>query len=329
MDEANVNAPQEGQAEQPMMTFNQLETMVNEAKEAEPQPDKGEAVSGQQPPDGQGQAEDPVSKVLADTGFKSVEELAKSQKEGHATITKLAQERAALQRDMEALVAFPQMIMKQMQGQQTDPQHPVQPQGQADSLTAELYKDMAPFIQQDIERRAAEIASNVVEQKITMRELGSRVNAKRSENPEEFDELRPIMVNLLQNNPHYEAHPKGLEIVYDMAKHVRDQRIAKITSKIFGEGVSVDKVREALQMVMGGQPPAPAAPNQQTAAPINPGAYVPPTGATTPPMTQRPKDYDHEIKSLMTADRIARDTPDKVLDLWWEKVNTQSNNLRR
>lgn len=327
MGEENLNAPQEGQVEQPMMTFNQLETMVNEAKEAEPQQDKGEEVSGQTPPDVQGQVEDPINKVLADTGFKSVEELAKSQKEGHATITKLAQERAALQRDLEALAAFPNMIMKQMKGQPGQPEpQPVQPQGQADSLTAELYKDMAPYIQQEIERRAAEIASNVVDQKISMRELGGRVNAKRSENPEEFDELRPIMVNLLQNNPHYEAHPKGLDIVYDMAKQVRDQRIAKITSKIFGEDVSVDKVREALKLVMGGQPAQPAM-AQPTA---QPGAYVPPSSATTPPMTQRPKDYDQEIKSIMTTDRIARDTPDKVLDLWWQKVTqSQSNNIRR
>ena len=326
MAEENVSPPMEAQQPepQPMMKFSDLEAMTEQAQE-----DKGVNLEeGQNVAPVEGQApEDPVQKVLAETGFKSIEELVKSQKEGHATITKLSQERAQWQRDMEALAQFPQMLATQMQKQ--PPVQPTQPQGQPDSLTAELFKDMAPFVDQLVEKRAMEIASNVVDQKLTMRELSGKVVAKRAENPEEFDDLRPIMQNILKERPQYEAHPDGLNVVYEMAKQVRDNRIASLTSKLLGEDIPLDKFREAIKLVMGGQQPQGQPPAQNT-PPASPAAYVPPSNANTPPMTQKPTNYDSEIASRMKG-KLTHDTVDKITDLWWNKVTSQaqSENMNR
>jgi hypothetical protein len=324
MAEENTNPPVETQAqpaEQPMMKFSDLEALVDQ-NEGQPQEDKGiENVGQEQPPVEQaGQVvEDPVAKLLSETGFKSVEELARSQKEGHATITKLSQERAALQRDMEALANFPQMLAQQVQNR---PQSPVQqqPQGQPDSLTLELFKDMAPFMDQLIEQRLMEKAPLIVDQKLSMKELGSKVQAKRAENPEEFDDLRPIMQNILRERPQYEAHPDGLNVIYEMAKQARDNRIANITSKIFGEDIPLDKLREAMKMVMAGQSVQQQQPQQQV-QPVAPSGYVPPSSANTPPMTQRPTNFDSEISSRMKG-KLSPQTVDEITDLWWQKVMT-------
>lgn len=318
MEETNIPPMEAQQAEEPqMMKFSDLEAMT----------DKGtQLAEGQsQPPGTEQVAEDPVVKALAETGFKSIEELVKSQKEGHATITKLSQERAALQRDMDALAQFPQMLQAQMRTQPT-PQ-PTQPVGQPDSLTAELFKDMAPFMDQLIEQRAVQIASNVVDQKLSMRELGSKVNSKRAENPEEFDELRPIMQNILRERPQYEAHPDGLNVVYDMAKQVRDNRMANLTSKLLGDDIPLDKFREAVRMVMNGQMGNNPVPPQQTTQPVNPSTYVPPSNANTPPMNQKHTNYDSEIASRMKG-KINSQTVDEVTDLWWQKVTSQSQDNR-
>jgi hypothetical protein len=318
-EETNIPPMEAQQSEEPqMMKFSDLEAMTDKGTQLEEGPSPPPEVQGQAP-------EDPVAKVLADSGFKSIDELVKSQKEGHATITKLSQERAALQRDMDALAQFPQMLQAQMRTYQT-PTQPAPPQGQPDSLTAELFKDMAPFMDQLIEQRASQIASHVVDQKLSMRELGTKVNAKRSENPDEFDELRPIMQNILRERPQYEAHPDGLNVVYDMAKQVRDSRMANLTSKLLGDDIPLDKFREAVKLVMSGQM-GPSVPPQQTMQPVNPSSYVPPSNANTPPLAQRQTNYDSEIASRMKG-KINSQTVDEVTDLWWQKVTSQSQENR-
>ena len=325
MPEENVSPPMEAQqSEAPMMKFSDLEAMTTQAQE-----DKGVNLEeGQpQPLEPQGQApEDPVQKALADTGFKSIDELVKSQKEGHATITKLSQERAQWQRDMEALSHFPQMLANQVQQQ---PPAPQVPQGQPDSLTAELFKDMAPFMEELVDKRLMERTPQVVNHRLLMDKLEAKVIAKRKDNPEEFDDLRPIMQNILKERPQYEAHPDGLNMVYDLAKQVRDNRIANLTQKLLGEDIPLDKFREAIRLVMGGQQQQAPPPVQNTGQ-ANPAAYVPPSNANTPPMTQRPTNYDSEIASRMKG-KINSQTVDEVTDLWWQKVTSQaqSDNTNR
>jgi hypothetical protein len=320
-EETNIPPMEAQQPEEPqMMKFSDLEAMTDKGTQLE---------EGQTPPPAQPEQapEDPVAKVLAETGFKSIDELVKSQKEGHATITKLSQERAALQRDMDAMANFPQMLQSQMRKQ--PPSQPTQPQGQPDSLTAELFKDMAPFMDQLIEQRLMEKAPLIVDQKLSMRDLGIKVNAKRSENPEEFDELRPIMQNILRERPQYEAHPDGLNVVFEMARQVRDSRIANLTSKLLGDDIPLDKFREAVKLVMSGQQTAPVQTPQQ-APPVNPSSYVPPSNANTPPMAQRQTNYDTEIASRMKG-KIDSQTVDDVTDLWWQKVTStsQADNINR
>lgn len=320
-----TNPPVEEQAEQPMMTFTQLEESIDQAKAQE---DKGlEVLPGQEEPPAQQPeqvAEDPIAKALAESGFKSVEELVKSQKEGHATITKLSQERAALQRDMEAMAAFPQMLQKQMQQGRPQAQQPQPPQGQPDSLTLELFKDMAPFVDQLVAARAQEIASKTVDQELTKRALERQVYAKREQNPEEFNDLHPIMMSVLRENPHYEALPNVVDVVYEKAKEARDRRIANMAAKLFGTS-DVDKVREAIKAVMAGNQPMEQAQGQQPPAqqaPVNPSAYVPPAGANTPPMTQKSVNFDSEIATRMKG-KITPDLVDEIADLAWQKALSQ------
>lgn len=335
-----TNPPVEAQPEeQPMMKFAELEAMVEQQK-AEDQ-DKGLEVStGQEEPQAQpGQvAEDPIAKALTESGFKSVEELVKSQKEGHATITKLSQERAALQRDMEAMAAFPKMLQNAAQQGRSQAQ-PQPPQGQPDSLTLELFKDMAPFVDQLVAARAEEIAGTVVEKKLFEKtQLQKEADLKK--NDPEYDSVKPFMIHYLKNNPHIDVLPNAFEIAYPAAKKFREEYLRKqsenTTNMAFSNllpGVPVDKIKEAfksflIQQGVTGQPGESQAPTQQ-APQVNPTSYVPPAGANTPPMTQKSINYDSEIATRMKG-KITPDFVDEISDLSWAKaMQPQSQSVNR
>ena len=322
-----TNPPVEEQTEQPMMTFTQLEESIDQAKAQE---DKGsESVGQEQPPEGQGQVvADPVAQALAESGFKSVEELVKSQKEGHATITKLSQERAALQRDMEAMAAFPQMLQKQVQQGRPQVQQP--PQGQPDSLTLELFKDMAPFVDQLVAARAEEIAGTVVEKKLHEKTQLQKEAQLRKDDPE-YDSVKPFMMEYLKRNPHIDIHPDAFDMAYPTAKKIREEYLRRqaantsnmALSSLFGGTVPVEEIKTALEVVLrksGLGQPVPQA--QQHTPQINPTSYVPPAGANTPPMTQKTVNFDSEIASRMKG-KITSDLVDEITDLAWQKALSQ------
>lgn len=301
-------------------TFGDLEKMIDDAKAAEV--DKGQQLEGQTPPPGEPAPQDKVddlSRALEGTGFKSLDDLVKSQKEAHATVTRLSQEKSAILRDMAALHQFKDMVLAQ-QGQ-------AQPQGQAvkpgedPSIEDELLQAMAPKLQKIIDQRLSD--------GLTYVKMAERISAKRSQNPEEFDELRPIMEQIVQKNPQLEMMPNGLDVLYENAKKVRDQRVEKLSSMTFKRlmpDVPLDKIQEALKAIISGQLPqqSQTASEVVAAAPNPQAGYVPPSSAGQPPFTQKPIDYDAEIKGIMNGPKVERDMVDRVTDNWWAKVNQQA-----
>jgi hypothetical protein len=104
---------------------------------------------------------------------------------------------------------------------------------------------------------------------------------------------------------------------------VRDNRIANITSKIFGEDIPLDKLREAMKMVMGGPPVQQQPQPQQQVQPASPSGYVPPSSANTPPMTAKPTNFDNEIATRMKG-KITPDMVDEITDLVWNRTLSQA-----
>jgi hypothetical protein len=182
-----------------------------------PQPDG-------QPPEQDKDTSEPIDSLVGELGFKSPEELKKSFKEQHATITRLSQERANMTKEMEAIR---QMVMAQMQ------QRTPMPQGQGEELNAQLYKEIAPFVQQEV-AQAVKYTSTL-----------NKVMAKRAENPEEFDDLHPYMVEIVKANPHLEMMPDGLSQAYERAKEFRNSYVRKNLASVLG--VDVDKLKTLLE----------------------------------------------------------------------------------
>lgn len=149
-----------------------------------------EGQEKQQAPSGDGQAQSEVSpsqtqtqetltpdKFLEMTGFKSYEEAAKSLKEGHSKITKLSQEKSQLEQALQSMSRQP---TPQQQGQVGD--FFDDPEGNVKAIVKNTVSDvMRNFqVQQTIER-------------------------VRSENPEKFEQLRPLTQQVFAEKPHLNA----------------------------------------------------------------------------------------------------------------------------
>jgi hypothetical protein len=302
-------------------TFADLEKMVEDGKAAE-QGAESQPVSDQaqppQSPEGQAPA-DPFSEALSKKGFKAPEDLLKSYEEAHATITKLSQERSKLAQDMEVLMQIQNAYA------QANPQATQQTTDGQGGFDEELYKEIAPKVRQDVAREV----DQRVEAKLHEIVLKSKVEQKMKENPEEFNDLNPIMLNLLKQYPQVGALPNGFEMVYEKAKEVRQNNVNRMVKGIFGKDIDMDKMRAffASQGQTDGQQtqtqPQPSTTNQDLAR----SAYLPTGSASSAnsQVTQKPEDYKAQIKSYLDPNRkMQRDDPDKVLDLWWKNVNAQA-----
>lgn len=118
-----------------------------------------------------------ADKLLEVTGFKSLDEVAKSLKEGQAKITKLSQEKSQLEQAV------------QTQYNQPAPQ----PQGQAGDFF------------DDPEAHAARVAKNIVQTEMRNFQAQQAIERVRGENPEKFEQLRPIMQQIYTRKPHLNA----------------------------------------------------------------------------------------------------------------------------
>lgn len=242
-----------------------------------------------EPPAQQDKEATDIQALVTELGFKSAEDLRKSYKEQHATITKLSQERSNMAREMEAIR---QMAMSRMQTPQPAFQ---QPQGQGEAINAQLYKEIAPFVQQEV--------ANAVKYNTTV----SQVMAKRNANPEEFDELRPYMVQIVQANPHLEMMPDGIEQVYSKAKEYRDTYVRKNLSSVLG--IDIDQLRSLL----GSQ----GTPQQSTTALSDAMAAtaVPTSSTAKGGVPGQRVDYNSEIKKAQANNDI-----DKVVALTFARA---------
>jgi hypothetical protein len=305
-------------------TFADLERMVEEGKAsseqgAETQPSSDQTQPQQaQTPDGQA-AGDPFSEALTKKGFKAPEDLLKSYEEAHATITKLSQERSKLAQDMEVL-----MQIQNAYAQANQPGNVQTPDGQG-GFDEELYKEIAPKVRQDVAREVEQR----VEAKLHEIVLKSKVEQKMKENPEEFNDLNPIMLNLLKQYPQVGALPNGFEMVYEKAKEVRKQNVNRMVKGIFGDNIDLDKMRAffASQGQNQGQTQPTETQTQTTNQDLARSAYLPAGSASSAnaQVNQKPEDYQAQIKGYLDPNRkMQRDDPDKVLDLWWKNVNAQS-----
>lgn len=242
-----------------------------------------------EPPAQQDKEATDIQALVTELGFKSAEDLRKSYKEQHATITKLSQERSNMAREMEAIR---QMAMSRMQTPQPAFQ---QPQGQGEAINAQLYKEIAPFVQQEV--------ANAVKYNTTV----SQVMAKRNANPEEFDELRPYMVQIVQANPHLEMMPDGIEQAYNKAKEYRDTYVRKNLSSVLG--IDIDQLRSLL----GSQ----GTPQQSTTALSDAMAAtaVPTSSTAKGGVPGQRVDYNSEIKKAQANNDI-----DKVVALTFARA---------
>ena len=296
-------------------TFADLEKMVEDGKAAE-QGANSQPVSDQaqppQSPEGQAPA-DPFSEALSKKGFKAPEDLLKSYEEAHATITKLSQERSRLAQDMEVLMQIQNAYA------QSNPQATQQTTDGQGGFDEELYKEIAPKVRQDVAREV----DQRVEAKLHEIVLKSKVEQKMKENPEEFNDLNPIMLNLLKQYPQVGALPNGFEMVYEKAKEVRQNNVNRMVKGIFGKDIDMDKMRAFFASQQGqAQPTEPQ--TQTTNQDLARAAYLPAGSTIHATQNDKPIDYDSQIKGLMQNGKVTREMPDKVLDLWWQKVNAQS-----
>ena len=172
--QVKTEAPQEGQAE---------------ATPSQPQPQ--EALNG--------------DKLLELTGFKSLDEVAKSLKEGQAKITKLSQEKSQLESAVQA------------QYNQPAPQ----PQGQAGDFF------------DDPEASTERVAKNIVQREMRNFQAQQAVARVRGENPEKFEQLRPIMQNIYARKPHLNTlGESGIRQAMEEAEQERISYIRSLSDEI-------------------------------------------------------------------------------------------------
>jgi hypothetical protein len=286
-----------------MMTYTDLENQIKATEEAQAGQGQPQVSDQQVAPPSEDKSVDPFTDALQKKGIKTPEDLLKSYEEAHATITRLSQERAKMAQDMDVLM---QMQNQFVQSQQAQPQV----QGQGD-FNDELYKEIAPKVQAEARMQAQAILHE--------ERMRAKVESKVRENPEEFQELNPIMLKLLEQYPQVSALPNGFEMVYEKAREIRTQRVGKLLKNIFGPDVDMDKMREFFKSGGGQstQPPVQQEPaiNQDVAR----AAYLPGSSTSTSQHSQKPVDYDTQMRNLLQTGPQDRSFVDQVTDAWWNK----------
>jgi hypothetical protein len=298
--------PLETTQEQPdpnrMMTFTDLENQVAADELAQAGQGQPQQVSDQQvAPPVEDKPVDPFTDALQKKGIKTPEDLLKSYEEAHVTITRLFQERAKMAQDMDVLM--------QMQNQFAQNQTAPAAEGQGD-FNDELYKEIAPKVQAEARAQAQAILQ---EERMRM-----KVTEMVKANPEEFQELNPIMLKLLEQYPQVGALPNGPEMLYEKAKEVRTQRIGRLLKSVFGPEVDMDKMREFFKS-SGGQSTQPPVQNEPAVnQDVARAAYLP-AGSSASQQTQKPVDYNTQIQNLIQSGPKDRTFVDQVTDAWWNK----------
>ena len=146
-----------------------------------------------------------ADKFLETTGFKSYEEAAKSLKEGHTKITKLSQEKSQLEQALQAQAAQPAPVV----------------QGQAGDFF------------DDPEGSTARVAKNVVQSEIRNLQVQQTIERVRGENPEKFEQLRPLMQQVFAEKPYLNnLGESGLRQAMQIAEESRVSYISSLREEI-------------------------------------------------------------------------------------------------
>jgi hypothetical protein len=168
-------------------------------------PAEGQAAEGQSPSQTPTQETLTPDKFLEMTGFKSYDEAAKSIKEGHSKITKLAQEKAQLETAVRA------------QYNQPAPQQ----SGQAGDFF------------DDPEGHVRTIAKNIVSDTMRNVQAQQAIERVRAENPEKFEQLRPIAQQIFAEKPYLnQLGEAGLRQAMGEAEQRRVSYIKSLSDEI-------------------------------------------------------------------------------------------------
>jgi len=180
--------------------------------QATPQPE----VSGGQVPAATPAAPEVASDFLEKTGFKSLEDAAKTLKEQHATITRLSQERKQYEQALKASYVAPS----------TTPPAPSAGQG------VDFFDDP----EKSVMRIAEQIAEKKVSEKVQQLEAKQIIDRVRSDNPQRFEALRPIAAQIYNEKPYLNnLGEEGLRQAMEEAESRRRAYLADLKAELFAE----------------------------------------------------------------------------------------------
>jgi hypothetical protein len=203
---------------------------------------------------GQGAQATPQAPQVADpneflnkTGFKSLDDAAKTLKEQHATITRLSQERKQYEQALQA------MYQKPSATQEPTPSKG----GQGTDFFDDPEGTVAKIADQIAERRVRETV-----QQLEAKQIIDRV---KGENPARFEALRPIAQQIYVERPYLNTlGEEGLRQAMQEAENRRAQYLADLKAEQFPEqandsGVSADLKEQAKAEVLSDMQRAQAA----------------------------------------------------------------------
>lgn len=180
------------------------------------------------------QAADP-NDFLSKTGFKSLDDAAKTLKEQHATITRLSQERKQYEQALQSMYQKPA----------ADPT-PVKGQG------ADFFDDP----EGTVAKIADQIAERKVAEKVQQLEAKQIIDRVKSENPTRFEALRPLAQQIYIERPYLNTlGEEGLRQAMQEAENRRAQYLSDLKAELFPEqandgGASTDLKAQAKAEVL-------------------------------------------------------------------------------
>ncbi|MBT9138644.1 MAG: hypothetical protein DDT31_01213 [Syntrophomonadaceae bacterium] len=188
-----------------------------ELKDAPQETDKVANPEEEEGEDLQREVEKIMQAVGATSEAEALVKLSKSQKEAHAKVTTVSQERAELERQLEEL-----SLSKGAEGE------------------SEISKEEE---ESDFFDNPGEKVRKIIRAELHKERIISRLAALRQTNKEEFDELKPYM------DSEYNANPRAadravspVDYLYGKAKERRDRYIASLRKTIIGD-VDVEAIK--------------------------------------------------------------------------------------
>ena len=180
--------------------------------QATPQPE----VSGGQVPAATPAAPEAPQDFLEKTGFKSLEDAAKTLKEQHATITRLSQERKQFEQALKASYVAPSQT----------PPAPSAGQG------VDFFDDP----EKSVMRIAEQIADRKVSEKVQQLEAKQIIERVRADNPQRFEALRPLASQIYIEKPYLNnLGEEGLRQAMEEAESRRKAYLADLKAELFAD----------------------------------------------------------------------------------------------